>query len=84
MRLLSALMIFAGLPAFASIENCPKITDDSERLACYDSAMNIADEPSASEEKDLTAWEVTQSTSAMDDSKTVSMVVSSAETLSCG
>lgn len=75
-KILGSALLVLGMAiqgAYAS-EQCSQIQSDSDRLACYD----LQYKPAVSQAK-KTAWNVTESQSKMDDSKTVVLHVESDE-----
>jgi type VI secretion system protein VasI len=64
------------------IAECAQLSNDLDRLACYDIASGRT--PEAQDVETDTAWEVRTETSAFDDTTSVYMSVKSEEVLTCG
>jgi type VI secretion system protein VasI len=80
--LIMALCFSSQSATADDIAECAQLSNDLDRLACYDIVSGRT--PEAQEVETDTAWDVRTETSAFDDTTSVYMSVESEEVLTCG
>jgi type VI secretion system protein VasI len=83
MKLSVVVVLASAVPAMAAGETCISISNDLDRLACYDKELGRTAKVEAVPVS-AGAWEVVQQTSKMTDQTEVFLRLDSEEIIDCG